>query len=54
MADLNQLLYSDRQPAKLGHRNGFLYGIINTKTGDWKAWQVSKENEVWISPQGVL
>jgi hypothetical protein len=54
MADLNQLSYSDRQPAKLGHRNGFLYGIINTKTGDWKAWQVSKENEVWISPQGML
>ena len=54
MADLNQLSYSDRQPAKLGHRNGFLYGIINTKTGDWKAWQVSKENEAWISPQGML
>ena len=54
MADLDQLSYSDRQPAKLGHRNGFLYGIINTKTGDWKAWQVTKENGVWISPQGIL
>jgi predicted MPP superfamily phosphohydrolase len=54
MADLDQLSYSDRQPAKLGHRNGFLYGIINTKTGDWKAWQVTKENGIWISPQGIL
>lgn len=54
MADLNQLTYSDRQPAKLGHRNGFLYGIINIKTGAWEAWQVSKEHGDWISPQGIL
>jgi len=54
LADLDRLTYSDRQPAKLGHRNGFLYGIINTKTGDWKAWQVTKENGIWISPQGLL
>jgi hypothetical protein len=54
MADLDKLTYSDRQPAKLGHRNGFLYGIINTKTGDWTAWQVTKENGIWISPQGIL
>lgn len=54
MADLDQLTYSDRQPAKLGHRNGWLYGIINTKTGDWNAWQVVKENGSWISPLGIL
>jgi hypothetical protein len=54
MADLDKLTYSDRQPAKLGHRNGFLYGIINTKTGDWAAWQVTQENGTWISPQGIL
>ena len=54
LADLDKLTYSDRQPAKLGHRNGFLYGIINTKTGDWNAWPVTKEQGDWISPQGQL
>lgn len=54
MADLSKLTYSDRQPAKLGHRNGFLYGIINVKTGRWEAWQVTKEHGDWISPQGIL
>ncbi len=54
MADLNKLSYSDRQPAKLGHRNGFLYGIINIRTGRWEGWQVTKEHGDWISPQGIL
>ena len=54
LADLSLLTYSDRQPAKLGHRNGFLYGIINTKTGDWNAWQVTEQNGEWISPHGTL
>lgn len=54
LADLNQLTYSDRQPAKLGHRNGWLYGTINTKTGTWNAWPVIKEQGIWISPQGEL
>ena len=54
LADLDKLTYSDRQPAKLGHRNGFLYGIINTKTGSWNAWQVIKDQGDWISPQGLL
>lgn len=54
LADLNKLTYSDRQPAKLGHRNGFLYGIINQKTGAWDAWQVTKIKGDWFSPHGPL
>ena len=54
LADLDKLTYSDRQPAKLGHRNGWLYGIIHTKTGRWNAWPVVKEDGHWISPQGIL
>lgn len=54
LADLEKLTYSNRQPAKLGHRNGFLYGIINTRTGAWQAWQVTRDGNDWISPQGVL
>lgn len=54
MANLSKLTYSDRQPAKLGHRNGFLYGIINDKTGDWEAWHITEKNGAWISPHGPL
>jgi predicted phosphodiesterase len=54
MADLNQMEYSNRQPSRLGHRNGWLYGIINTKTSAWHAWHVIREANVFISPQGIL
>lgn len=54
LANLDKLSYADRTPAKLGWRNGWLYGIINSKTGAWHAWHVKKEEGVWISPQGQL
>jgi len=54
LADLRKLSYADHTPAKLGWRNGWLYGMIHTKTGNWKAWQVIKEGGTWISPMGTL
>ena len=54
MADLEQLTYADRTPAKLGWRQGFLHGIINSKTGDWKAWHTTNENGNWVGPLGLL
>lgn len=54
LADLNRLSYADRCPAKLGWRNGWIYGLINEKTGAWHAWHVVKEGSDWISPMGVL
>ncbi len=54
LADIDQLTYADRTPAKLAWRNGFLYGLINTKTGAWQAWNVIKEGDDWISPMGIL
>lgn len=54
IGDISKMTYADRYPAKLGWRNGFLYGLINTKTGAWNAWQVTKEGDNWISPQGIL
>lgn len=54
LADLSKLTYADQTPAKLGWRQGFAYGLHNTKTGAWEAWQVVNENGTWISPQGVL
>jgi hypothetical protein len=54
MADLSKFTYSNRQPARLGHRTGFLYGIINSK-GKWTAWNISKDEDGdWISPHGQL
>lgn len=54
IGDIEQMEYADRYTAKLGWRQGFAYGIINTKTGDTKIWQVTKEGETWISPQGII
>jgi hypothetical protein len=54
MADITQMTYADRTPAKLAWRQGFLYGLINSKTGQWQAWHATNENGTWISPQGVL
>ena len=54
LADIDQMTYADRTPAKLAWRNGFLYGLINTKTGAWQAWNVVKEGDDWISPMGIL
>lgn len=54
IGDIEQMDYADRHTAKLGWRQGFAYGIINTKTGDTKLWHVTKEGEAWISPHGIL
>ena len=54
MANIDALTYADRHAAKLSWRNGFLYGLINDKTGAWNAWNVTKEGSDWISPQGIL
>lgn len=54
LADLSLMHYADRTPAKLGWRQGWLHGVINSKTGKWYAWQTTNENGIWISPQGPL
>jgi len=54
IGDIDQMEYADRHTAKLGWRQGFAYGITNTRTGDTKIWHVTKENNTWISPQGII
>ena len=54
MADMDRMTYADRTTGKLAWRQGFLYGLINSKTGRWQAWHAINENGTWISPQGVL
>jgi hypothetical protein len=54
LADINLMTYADRTPAKLAWRQGWLYGMINSKTGQWNAWHVINEGGQWISPMGIL
>jgi hypothetical protein len=54
LADIDQMSYADRYQAKHGWRQGFLFGLINTKTGSWQAWHATNEDGVWVSPHGIL
>lgn len=54
LADISKLTYADAHTAKLGWRNSFLYGLHNTKTGKWQAWEVVKDGKEWISPFGII
>jgi hypothetical protein len=54
LGDINQMEYADRYPSKMGWANGWLFGLINDKTGQWYAWHVENRDGVWISPQGIL
>jgi hypothetical protein len=54
LADIDQMTYADRYQAKHGWRQGFLFGLINTKTGSWQAWHATNEDGVWVSPHGIL
>lgn len=54
MAQIDKMSYADAYTAKLGWRQGFAYGLHNTKTGDFKIWQVTKNGSDWISPHGIL
>lgn len=55
IGDISQMTYADKHAAKLGWRQGWMYGIINTKTGAWEAWHVTRDtNGAYLSPQGVL
>jgi hypothetical protein len=54
LADINLMTYADRTPAKLAWRNGWVGGLINTKTGKWSGFHVVKENGDWLTPMGQL
>lgn len=55
MANISKMGYANGFTSKLGWRNGFMYGIHNTKTGDWEAWHVVKQDDgSWLSPHGIL
>lgn len=55
IGDIKKMTYANRYPSRLGWRNSFLYGLLNTRTGAWHAWEVTKEKTgEWVSPNGIL
>lgn len=54
LADIESMVYADRYPNRLGWRNGWGYGYVNTKTGRWQFWNVVKEDGDYISPLGII
>lgn len=45
--------YSARQPTTLRHAHGFAYGVVNSRTGDFRVWQAEAINGEWIFPSDV-
>lgn len=54
IGDIERMTYANRFEAKMGWRQGWIYGTISEKTGSWHAWHVTKEGDDWISPMGIL
>lgn len=54
LADTTKLRYDVKNPGKRLHRKGWLYGVINDKTGRHEVWPVKCEDGAWISPMGEL
>ena len=54
MARIWDLRYDRQRTAKKKHRNGWAYGVIDSKTGRGSAWTVKREAGTWISPMGNL
>lgn len=54
LARIWDLRYDRNRPGKKKQRNGWSFGVINTKTGRGEGWIVKKEDGVWICPMGEL
>ncbi|MBL69775.1 MAG: hypothetical protein CMO74_15245 [Verrucomicrobiales bacterium] len=45
--------WSAHMPSSLRHSHGFIFGIINEKTGQWSAWQIEEVGGSWHIPKGI-
>jgi hypothetical protein len=45
--------YLQRKPGSLKHANGFAYGIINDKTGDYFSWVAESIGGAWMLPNDI-
>ena len=52
LADLN-MRYLDRAVAAIAHDNGWIFGVINNRTGRWEAWCIRRQKgeSQWIDPR---
>lgn len=52
MSDLN-MRYLDRAVAALAHDNGWIFGVVNERTGKFDAWCVRRQQDEnqWIDPR---
>lgn len=54
LADIEKLRYDRHRPGKYKQSNGWVYGMINSKTGNSIAWTVVCDGGKWLSPEGEL
>lgn len=48
------LEYSSRQPNTLRQANGFIYGVLNSKTGDYHVFQGEEIGGKWVLPTDTV
>lgn len=47
--------YNKTHRRRLKHEVGFLYGVADSKTGDWLLWQVKRNKEgKWLDPKKLI
>jgi hypothetical protein len=50
----NDMSYNERQPNTLRQANGFVFGIISDKTGDYSAFQAESIGGKWMLPSDIV
>jgi len=46
--------YTHKMTSSLAHENGWIFGIVNEKTGNWEAWKVRQtEDGRWLNPRTI-
>lgn len=45
--------YLDKAVASLAHDNGWIYGVVNNRTGKWEAWCIRRQrgSNQWLDPR---
>lgn len=46
--------YNSRTPSSLRHAHGFAYGVIDSRTGLYHAWQAESIGGKWIVPSDIV
>ena len=46
--------YNARQPNTLRQANGFAYGVIHEKTGNFHCWQAEQIGGKWFLPSDIV